>query len=93
MRGHKSGSLRDKNYLAGQMEFRSHVWWRIGAVAFIGTGEVAHEFDEFSFKNLQYSLGAGLRYVFNQEENINLRADLGFGENTNGIYISVEEAF
>jgi len=54
---------------------------------------VANEFGDFRLKNLQYSYGIGLRFVFNQKEGINLRADLGFGENTDGLYISVEEAF
>ncbi len=93
MRGHKSGSLRDRNYMAGQMEFRTHAWWRIGAVAFIGVGDVADEFGDFKLGEVKYSYGAGIRYTFNQKEGINLRADLGFGENTNGFYISVEEAF
>jgi hypothetical protein len=93
MRGYKKGSLRDRNYIAGQVEFRTHVWWRIGGVAFLGVGDVANEFNEFEVRDLQYSYGAGLRYTFNRDEGINLRADLGFGNNTNGIYISVEEAF
>ena len=67
--------------------------WGKGAVAFIGAGEVANEFGDFKFGKLEYSYGAGLRYVFNKKEGINLRADLGFGENTTGLYISVEEAF
>jgi len=77
----------------GQVEFRTHAWWRLGAVTFLGAGDVANEFGDFRLKNLQYSYGIGLRFVFNQKEGINLRADLGFGENTDGLYISVEEAF
>ena len=93
MRGHKSGSLRDRNYIAGQLEFRTHMWWNIGAVAFIGVGDVANEFSDFKLDEVEYSSGVGIRYVFNQKEGINLRADLGFGENTSGVYISLEEAF
>jgi outer membrane protein assembly factor BamA len=93
MRGYKSGSLRDRNYIAGQVEFRTHAWRRFGAVAFLGVGDVANELGDFEFKGLPYSFGLGLRFVFNQEEGINLRADLGFGDNTHGLYVSVEEAF
>lgn len=93
MRGYKSGSLRDRNYIASQVEFRTHAWRRFGAVAFLGAGDVANEFGDFELKGLPYSFGIGLRFVFNKSEGINLRADLGFGENTNGLYISVEEAF
>jgi outer membrane protein assembly factor BamA len=93
MRGYKSGSLRNRNYLAAQAEFRTHVWWKIGGVVFLGIGEVANEFNEFRLDDVKYSTGIGLRYIFNEKEGINLRADFGFGENTDGIYISVEEAF
>ena len=56
-------------------------------------GEVFEEFDKFSLDSLKPSYGIGLRFKFNQKENVNLRADLGFGENTNGIYFNVGEAF
>jgi outer membrane protein assembly factor BamA len=93
MRGYKSGTLRDRNYIAGQVEFRTHAGRRFGAVAFLGAGDVANEVGDFKLGELEYSYGVGLRYIFNKKEGINLRADLGFGENTNGFYISVEEAF
>lgn len=93
MRGHKSGSLRDRNYLAGQIEFRTHTWRRFGTVAFLGVGDVADEFGDFKLGDLEYSYGIGLRFTFDEKEGINLRADFGFGENTDGIYITVEEAF
>ena len=93
MRGYKKGSLRDRNYVATQMEFRTHAWRRFGAVAFLGMGDVANEFGDFKIGDLEYSYGLGLRYTFNEKEGINLRADLGIGKSTNGLYISVEEAF
>lgn len=93
MRGHKSGSLRDRIYVAGQVEYRTHVWRRFGAVVFLGVGDVANEWGDFKLGEFEYSYGVGLRCIFNKKEGINLRADLGFGENTNGLYISVEEAF
>lgn len=93
MRGYKSGKLRDRHYVAGQVEFRTHIRWRLGAVAFLGTGAVFEEFDKFSLDSLKPSYGIGLRFKFNQKENVNLRADLGFGKNTSGIYFGVAEAF
>ena len=38
--------------------------------------------------------GAGLRFRFNEEQKVNLRMDLGFGNDGNmGIYFGIEEAF
>jgi outer membrane protein assembly factor BamA len=93
MRGYKAGVMRDRNLLCGQAEFRSHIWRKLGAVAFVGTGDVANEFADFKWKNLKPSFGVGLRYRFNTKENVNLRMDLGFGDNTDGIYFGVQEAF
>ena len=93
MRGYKMGKLRDMHYIAGQIEFRTHIWWRIGTAVFLGIGGVSEEFDKFSLDSMKLSYGIGLRFKFNQKENVNLRVDIGFGENTRGIYFNVEEAF
>jgi hypothetical protein len=35
----------------------------------------------------------GARFLFNKAENVNLRADIGFGRETSGVYFGLEEAF
>jgi hypothetical protein len=36
----------------------------------------------------------GLRFLFNKKQKINLRMDLGFGQDGNsGVYFGIEEAF
>jgi len=43
---------------------------------------------------VKLSVGAGLRFLFNKEEKVNLRMDIGIGQNGNtGIYFGLEEAF
>jgi hypothetical protein len=43
---------------------------------------------------MKYSVGAGLRFLFNKEEKVNLRMDIGFGSDGNrGVYFGIEEAF
>ena len=93
MRGYYLGRYRDKNYLALQIEYRQYIWKRLGLVAFIGSGDVASEITQFQLRRLKESYGVGLRFLFNKEKKINLRADMGFGKNTNGIYFGMEEAF
>ena len=41
----------------------------------------------------EFAVGAGLRYLFNKEEKVNLRVDFGVGRNTTGVYFGLEEAF
>jgi hypothetical protein len=37
--------------------------------------------------------GVGLRFFWNPQERISLRLDYGIGNNSNGMYITVTEAF
>ena len=53
-----------------------------------------NEETEFNMKDLKYSYGAGLRFLFNKEQKVNLRMDIGIGQNGNsGVYFGIEEAF
>ena len=93
MRGYYEGRYRDRLYLAAQVEYRSHLFWKVGWVGFVGAGEVAHEISSFKVRDFKISSGAGLRLLFNEAEHVNLRVDLGFGPSTNGLYFGLEEAF
>jgi len=49
---------------------------------------------EYDFNTMKYSYGLGLRFQFNKKQKVNLRADIGFGNDGNrGIYFGIEEAF
>jgi outer membrane protein assembly factor BamA len=93
MRGYFQGRYRDDNYLAIQLEYRQYFWWRFGYVVFAAAGDVADELTSIQLRYLKPSYGAGIRFLFNKEQKINLRMDIGFGKNTNGIYFGIEEAF
>ncbi len=93
MRGYFEGRYRDRQYITAQIEYRKLVWWRLGFVAFFSVGDVAGHFSDFKFKRLKTSYGFGLRFLFDQEEHINIRMDVGFGHKTNGVYFGLEEAF
>jgi hypothetical protein len=93
MRGYYLGRYRDNGLLAGQLEYRTRLWWRIGGVAFLGAGEVMPELKQFRLKSLQYSYGFGLRFQFDEAEKIDIRADFGFGKGTSGVYFDVQQAF
>lgn len=94
MRGYFQGRYRDNIYATFQLEYRQYFWWRLGFVVFAGIGEVAPDLLSFKLKELKPIYGAGLRFLFNKEQRVNLRMDLGFGEAGNrGIYFGIEEAF
>jgi len=93
MRGYYQGRYRDKNMICVQIEYRALLWWRIGAAAFAGAGDVAGGLGEFDVDRLKYSYGGGLRFQLDKREKINLRLDLGFGEGVSGLYFAIGEAF
>jgi len=94
MRGYFQGRYRDKFYSMLQFEYRQYFWKRFGFVVFGGLGDVASEVIEYDFGDLKYSYGFGLRFLFNKEQKINLRADIGFGQDgSRGLYFGIEEAF
>ena len=89
--------FRDRNFIAGQAELRYRVCNRIGIVGFLGTGEVAH--GSFSFNALKPDYGGGVRYFFDTEKGLSIRADYGIGEKVpgesrqSGFYIGLGQAF
>ncbi len=97
MRGYYNGRFRDRNFLAGQTELRYRITKRFGVVGFAGTGEVFH--DAFDAHDLKPDWGAGVRYYFDLQKGLSIRADYGVGEKRpgesrqQGFYIALGEAF
>lgn len=94
MRGYFSGRYRDNFYGMVQAEYRQYIWKRLGVVAFAGVGNVSETIIDYNFSTLKYSGGIGFRFLFNKEQKVNLRMDIGFGNDGNsGIYFGIQEAF
>ena len=93
LRSYFEGRFRDKAYLAAQIEYRVFLFWRLGAVVFASAGDVGPSINKIPFKPLKWSIGGGLRFRLNQDERLNLRADLGFGYDSVGFYVGIAEAF
>jgi hypothetical protein len=76
------------------LEYRQYFRWRLGFVVSAVVGEVSPDLLSFKLRELKPRYVAGLRFLFNKEQRVNLRMDLGFGEPGNrGIYFGIEEAF
>lgn len=92
-RGLFKGKYRDRILNAFQTEYRFKVYKRFSATTFISVGEVNSKLSDVSLNYLRVNYGAGIRYMFNKSERINIRLDYGLGKNTSGFYITVGEAF
>ncbi len=93
MRGYQLGIYRDLNQAVYQLEWRSKTYFHhIGLRAFMAIGGVGDNFEVLS-ENLRPTVGAGLRLSMKKDDDLFLRLDAGFGEDTHGIYFSVGEAF
>ena len=78
---------------ATQVELRQHLIWRLGAVAFAGVGGVAPTLSELSGAQALPSAGFGLRLQPTPKIPVNLAVDYAWGRGSQGLYLSVGEAF
>ena len=94
MRGYYQGALRDRVLLDTQVEYRMPIWSIFGIVGWVGTGRVAHSYEDLAIDGFWLSYGVGLRLMVDSEHQTNLRFDWGFGQSgIKGFYINFAEAF
>ena len=93
MRGYYEGRYLDNHLIAAQTEYRFRLYQRLGAVVFAGAGDVAHRVEDFRLSNFRPSVGAGLRFLIDRTEDLNLRFDYGVGTRTQNYYFKIAEAF
>lgn len=84
----------DENAWFVQSEWRQSIWWRIGAVAFAGTGKVFPTIKEGLFNDLHVVGGVGLRFRVLPHDGLNFRIDYGVSNHDeSGVYFTIREAF
>lgn len=93
LRGYYEGRYRDNSRAVAQVEYRRHVWRRLGVAAFGGAGQVAHATQDFGLDRFHVSGGAGLRLLVSRADRVNARIDLGVGRGSGGVYFGFGEAF
>lgn len=93
LRGYFEGRYTDRYLIASQVEWRQKLNHRWGVVAFAGVGTVASSFNAFKMENIRPSIGVGVRFLIDEEENLNLRLDYGFGNEKSNYYFKIAEAF
>ncbi|QZE12940.1 hypothetical protein K4L44_10100 [Halosquirtibacter laminarini] len=84
----------DNNMWYSQVEYRRDLWWRLGAVAWVGVGnDYSNEHSAF-FEDVKYVYGIGGRFQIDDKEKVHLRADFGFGPyGDSAIFLTFLEAF
>ncbi|WP_035727771.1 BamA/TamA family outer membrane protein [Eisenibacter elegans] len=94
MRGYYNGRYRAPHHWAVQAEYRAPVVWRLGLTGWAGLGDVSDERGQLRFDNLKPNYGAGLRFMIDTEDRVNIRLDYGFGhKGISGFYLDITEAF
>jgi hypothetical protein len=93
MRGYYGGRYRDNHAVILQAEWRRRLWWRLGAAAFVGVGDVAPRLSAFHLRDFKPAAGCGVRFLIDRGEGISIRMDFGFIGGTPGPYLTINEAF
>ncbi|MHC1706519.1 MAG: BamA/TamA family outer membrane protein [Bacteroidales bacterium] len=94
VRGFLYGRYRDNNLFTFQSEYRSVIYKRWGYALFGGVSKVNHNIEGLTLKNTKLNYGAGIRFMIDRKERINLRLDYARGSGgSDGFYISFGESF
>ena len=94
VRGYYLGRFRDKNLSSVQIEFRNHIFWRLGISTFGGISMMYENMESIENESFKPNIGIGLRFLVDKKEETNLRIDYAVGSgNQSGFYISFGESF
>jgi hypothetical protein len=92
LRGIFLGRYRENHMMEGQVEYRFPIFWRLGGAAFLGAGDVGRTVGSLFTNRLHPAGGMGLRYALVPDERLNVRFDVGYGDDV-AYYLDISEAF
>ncbi len=108
VKGYFFGTYQDLNLMAFQSEYRIPIVKfpkfpikGLGAALLFNGGRAFNGFDEFSLKNIRFTLGGGLRILMDAEDRVNIGLDYSFGlhkksdlnKAQSGFYFTIGETF
>lgn len=93
LRGYEAGQYRDGGMWAVQAEYRRHLFWRVGAVAFAGVGGIAPSLGDLGDSTVLPAAGIGLRFAVSEKYRVNMSLDAAWGKDSQAIYFYIGEAF
>lgn len=91
MRGYYRGRYNGNNLVATQVELRQHIWEGLGATIWGGAGEVFSKGDNFAWRKVLPTYGAGIRWSFNAL--MAVRLEMAFGRNSRYFILGFNDAF
>lgn len=92
LRGYAAGQYRDHFMAAAQVEYRRDLFWRLGAVAFVGVGGISPSIEKFG-STLLPAAGVGLRLRASKAHRVNASVDVAVGQDSQAVYFYIGEAF
>lgn len=94
-RGYYEGRYRDMEMWLAQLEWRYPLVWRFRGTLFASAGDVARVPSDFSFRTINWAVGAGLRFVVNPKERNMIRLDYAHGKTKEdkGFYFGINEVY
>ncbi|MBO6516995.1 MAG: BamA/TamA family outer membrane protein [Bacteroidia bacterium] len=96
MRGYYLGRYRDKNIMAGQVEYRMLPFSfakRWGASVFASAGSVFPSFNQYTQSPIVWAAGFGPRFLIFPKKDVYNRFDVAFTSEGMGFYFFIGEAF
>ncbi len=93
MRGIYEGRYRDFSSSSGQLEMRFPIFSIISGVMFGSIGQTAPDYSKYSFDQMHWAAGGGLRLMIDSKHRINIRLDYGISKDDSTIYFGFMEAF
>lgn len=93
LRGVYEGRFRDRSRAVTQLEWRRHVYRRLGMATFASAGQVAPDFGAMRLREFHIAGGAGARFVVSRSDRINARIDFAYAADGGGLYFGFGEAF
>jgi hypothetical protein len=79
--------------MSAQVELRFPIFWIIGGAIFGAGGQVMREVNDFAFSRNHYAWGGGLRLMISSKNRVNMRLDVGVGEDITTFTLGFSEAF
>jgi len=76
-----------------QAEYRRWIWGRFGAVAFVGMGNNLNNWNNHILEGMVFMYGAGMRFRLLEDDKLNFRLDVGMGNGSPSVFMTIREAF
>ncbi len=89
LRGFPQGIFLDDHAVTAQVEGRWNFYERWTALVFGGGGRIAGQIDDLGSSPTNYAGGAGIRYMINREQKLNVGVDITYGENEVEFYVQI----